>query len=403
MKNDDIKNFIIDIDCLEKLSKWKNEANFFEVIGMTNREIKHSNFLAWLFDSNENHELGDKVIHKFLQKVIKNNYRDDENSEKLISVLLLNFDSFIIKREWKNLDIFLLSDDQKTTITIENKIYALESDGQTSKYRDSVNSLYPQYNNIFIYLTIDGNQATDIDNWLIADYSMVYDTIDEILNENVNLGIDIRLYLKNYLTMLRRNILTDKDLEKVCQEIYKKHKNALDLIYEYRPDNISTISDYIKNFIEENKNTYGLIFDEKYSCKTYVRFRNEFTERLAPAQLNSKIGNWGNGISMQYEFEILNNNRVTCVLTIANLEKEECHKIFEISQKNYDKCRIKKKNKPTNWTRAFRSSTLLDVEQVNGDFSESEEILSKNLHNLFHQEIPKFEKLILDNLINLNN
>jgi hypothetical protein len=68
-----LEKLLLDIDILNELDKWTEDVNFFEISGMVNREIKHSNTLAWFFDPNENHFLKDQFIRRFLQKVISRN------------------------------------------------------------------------------------------------------------------------------------------------------------------------------------------------------------------------------------------------------------------------------------------------------------------------------------------
>jgi hypothetical protein len=60
-----IEEFLRDIDILDGLKKWNKEINFFEITGIVKAEIRHSNFLAWLLDSNETHGLGDAFIRRF--------------------------------------------------------------------------------------------------------------------------------------------------------------------------------------------------------------------------------------------------------------------------------------------------------------------------------------------------
>ena len=46
----------------QQLSQKMQTLNIFEVLGITNAEIRHSNFLAWLLDPNGNHGMGDKFF-----------------------------------------------------------------------------------------------------------------------------------------------------------------------------------------------------------------------------------------------------------------------------------------------------------------------------------------------------
>lgn len=54
-----LREFLTDSECLEPLSKWTRRFNVFDVLKITNTEIRHSNVLAWLMDPAENHGLHD--------------------------------------------------------------------------------------------------------------------------------------------------------------------------------------------------------------------------------------------------------------------------------------------------------------------------------------------------------
>ena len=53
----------------QQLSQKMQTLNIFEVLGITNAEIRHSNFLAWLLDPNGNHGMGDKFLREFVSKL----------------------------------------------------------------------------------------------------------------------------------------------------------------------------------------------------------------------------------------------------------------------------------------------------------------------------------------------
>ena len=393
-----LEDFMMNIDELDKLSKWKNEVNYFEITGMISKEIKHSNFLAWLFNANANHNLGDKFIRKFIQKVIKANKESRNISSSIFRISLLDYDTFTVRREWKNIDLFMVSDENKFTITIENKIYSTERESQTFDYRCKIEPLYPDYTNLYIYLTREGEEAQDFEYWCNASYYMIIETIDEILKENDIISNEVKLLLNNYVSMLRRDILMDKEIEKICNDIYKKYKGALDLIYEYRPDEIAVISEYIKDFLETNAEKYGLIFDRENSSKSYIRFTTNYMNNLIPRNEDYSYG-WKNGYSFMYEIEIINNYKCCCIGSISNTANSKCIELYKLAQANSKRFHITHKNAelPNVWARVFRSNTLLEKEHIQNGLSECKELLNKNLLKLFENEIPAFEKFLKDN------
>ena len=67
-----LREFLLDIDCLEELQPWSRKFNLFDVLKVSRNEIRHSNVLAWLLNPNENHGLGDSYIRKFVQNLTLN-------------------------------------------------------------------------------------------------------------------------------------------------------------------------------------------------------------------------------------------------------------------------------------------------------------------------------------------
>ena len=67
----DLEKFVIDNQShLEEIKHSLSEFNIFNVLGIQHREIRHSNFIDWLFDPNESHQLGD-VFLKDLFKLLR--------------------------------------------------------------------------------------------------------------------------------------------------------------------------------------------------------------------------------------------------------------------------------------------------------------------------------------------
>ena len=226
-----LKNFLLDINCLDELQKWENHFNLFDVLKICRTEIRHSNVLSWLLNPNENHNLGDTFIKKVFQEFIKN---QPSASKEVMQLLLMDFYSFSVYREWKNIDILLVSDDEKLVIAIENKVGSHEHDNQLNRYKEILNKEFPKYKKILIYLTPDGEEPSD-DVWSVLTYESIVENL-EIIRKNATLSTDVALMIDNYIEVIRRDIMEDKELIEICNKIYNKHKKALDLIFEYRID-----------------------------------------------------------------------------------------------------------------------------------------------------------------------
>ena len=323
-----IEKFLLDIDCLKKLDKWSYKVNIFDVLKVAKNEIRHSNILAWILYPNGSHGLGDSVIREFVKELLIDNKKYFYDKKiNTIDLLLIDYNNFYILREWYNIDLILISDVSKIIICIENKIDSDEHNNQLSRYEKIINENYEDYKKVFIYLTPDMRNASE-ESWISYGYAGIKRIIENRIKDN-GIQANVRMILEDYIDTLRRYVVKDDELIKICEDIYRKHKVALDLIFENRPDIYSNISQSIIELCEKRDD---IIFDKTYSSKTYVRFTTkEFDEIFKPI-LGVKSG-WGCATPYCFEFQIKDSIRLAFVLTSVNQPEEvkkRCEKAFNI-------------------------------------------------------------------------
>lgn len=147
--------------------------------------------------------------------------------------LPLRAKKFSIRREEGHIDILAVSDDNpKTVIAIENKIRSREHGKQLLDYRDYLDERYREYKKVFILLSPEGT-TPKADDWAIMTYADVAAALETAMRTKQG-GVPgrVRAFLKDYLTVVRRDILMDSKLKKLCNRIYREHKEVLDLIFD---------------------------------------------------------------------------------------------------------------------------------------------------------------------------
>ena len=137
-----LQEFLLDIECLDELLPWTGKFNLFDVLKVSRTEIRHSNMLAWLMDPNENHGLGCAFLKGILQRIIEN---DSDGKHNVFKILLSDMYSFSVYREWKNIDILLVSSEEKILVAIENKIGSHEHSNQLNRYREILETDFQEY------------------------------------------------------------------------------------------------------------------------------------------------------------------------------------------------------------------------------------------------------------------
>ena len=300
LQKQQLQNLLLDYENLRKLDKWRNKINLFRVLGISQTEIRHSNILAWLLDPRGNHQLGNTVLSEFLRDLIVNG-----QVSEYFKLLLSNQSDFTVRREWKHIDILLVSCITKTVIAIENKVNAPESKTQLNRYRNILEDEFKKeegWAHIYLFLTPDGDEPSD-DKWDIITYEDIVGDIERAI-QGLDLLPEVKLLIENYLDVLRREIMKDNELVDLCNEIYQKHKAALDLIWENITDFTSEeiakgLTDALKKLESDGK----IIFDKDASSKKWFVFYTKTMDRLIPS-LNAPNSSWNTTKSYRYWINI---------------------------------------------------------------------------------------------------
>lgn len=318
-----LQNFLLDISCLDELLPWTGKFNLFDVLKISRTEIRHSNMLGWLLNPNENHGLGDAFLKGILQCLVEN---DANGRYDVFHVLLMDLYSFSVMREWKNIDILLASSEEKTVIAIENKVGSHEHSNQLNRYRETLEKEFAGYKRVYVFLTPDGESPSDADNWDVLTYNDVIATLESV-NARIKVLPDVELMIKNYIDIVRRDIVEDQQLIDICNKIYNKHKKALDLIFENRIDGKTQVSDAMKNTLSSLAEEGLIIYDELWG----YNFRTEAMDQLLPL-LDEPISSWGSTNIYSYWFN-MKGDRFYGIFELAgrNVPNEYMKKMLEIT------------------------------------------------------------------------
>lgn len=254
---------------LKLLESKLSNFNIFEAVGMTRQEIRHSYFLAFLLNPLEAHYFGDLFLKQFLIKVLQNL---DAPPISAIAVDVANLEDAEVKREYKNIDVLIYSPGEKIVVAIENKIDSDEHDDQLNRYRrDIILPEFPDCRKFLIYLTKEGDKPQSRSpGWHAASYELVSQCIDELCDQHAaQINDEVRSLMTHYSNLIKRHIMSDSEIVQLCRKIYKQHRQALDLIYEHRPDFQSEISDFLQQLIEKDQ-VHNIVKDD--SGKKMIRF-----------------------------------------------------------------------------------------------------------------------------------
>lgn len=264
----------------KKLAK----QNIFSILRMEDFEIRHSNFLAWLFDSDCNGEIGNYCLKVFLKK-LKN--ISDAFSNINLNIFFKN--KYIVKREVKYKDILIESGESKKVIVIENKIYSSEHSNQLNRYYNDVmqDEKYAEYDKYFVYLTLGGEmpeQMEDRTTWVPFSYRQILEILQDLLNKKINkLSTNIQLLIQDYKEILEDKLEQSMNSIEEYRKLYDKYPGIVLEFKKYIPDNEKRLKiqrEYINSLphckmASEGNNTYVDFFDTEIRELSLSRINKE--------------------------------------------------------------------------------------------------------------------------------
>jgi hypothetical protein len=165
----------------------------------------------------------------------------------------------------------------RLVVVIENKIGSTEHSGQLQKYLGQIAAEYPEpeWRLIAVYLTPDGEVPSEA-AYLPADYGIIAAVVEAVA-ESRRPTIDPAVYalLIHYAQMLRRHVVENSEIAELCRRIYQRHRRAIDLIFEHRPDRLAEIESILVDLVNSQDD---LILDTE--SKRNVFFAHVDLEKL---------------------------------------------------------------------------------------------------------------------------
>lgn len=290
-----IENLVVDNPELERLEMLLDQFNMFEAIGATWQEGRHSDVLAFLLNPQQNHGLGDAFFKRLLQKAIAASY-GTPLPVSTIDLDVWDCNQVIVLRGNQRIDILMLDERHRLAVILDNRLTESGNAFQMQRYWETVSTLYSGWNILGLYLTVDGEPPPD-ERYLPIDYNLTCTLIEKLVeSRTATLGKDVDIMLSHYTEMLRRHIVGESEITRLCRRIYGKHQRAFDLIYEHRLGRQKVIRNVTRLLIEQKQ---GLVLD--HSQERYTGFAVQ--EWDTPVLLSSKDSGGRPGRALIFEFD----------------------------------------------------------------------------------------------------
>ncbi len=255
---------------LYELEAVANRFNIFEALGVVRKELHHSRFLGFLCDPSASHGIEDLFLKRLLQSALIQTAGTSEFGP--IHIDLSSFRETEVRFEYLNIDVLVRDVSNKLILIIENKVDSTQHSDQLRKYFDSMKARYPDFKIIGVYLTRDGEDSKH-EAYASLSHQDVCRLIEEVISRSsLHLDPTMKVALNQYADMLRRHFMADEEVSVLCRKIYRRHKQAIDLIIENMPDRRETIAAKVRALIQQQTNLIPNEVDPAEFNRSYIRF-----------------------------------------------------------------------------------------------------------------------------------
>lgn len=379
-----LEAFVVENENLERLEALLAQFNIFEALGAVRQELRHSDFLAFLVDPAQNHGLGDAFLKRLLKRAL---VEVAGSHPSAVEIDVADLRSATVRREWQNIDILIHDPENRLVCAIENKIDSGEHSGQLQRYRKTVESEFPNERAILLFLTPEGDRPSD-EAYIPISYALIADLVSAVRqNRESTLGPDVSTLMDHYETMLRRHIVSDSEIAELCRQIYDGHKQALDLIFEHRPDLQWELVDFIKQLVDEVE-TPRFVWD--HSSKGYIH--------LALAEWNDipalQLGKGWTRSGRILMFEIQNASDSLTLRLIIGPGLDEVRKTIHHATGESQAFRGRGKRLYPKWTTVYRHPLVTKRDYKDADYENLTEKARKSWTRFLTRDLPAIREVI---------
>jgi len=235
---DDLESLFVNNLDLDTIRAHLACFNPIKTMGMERMEIRHSAILAWLLDPQQTHGLGDNFLKAFLAEALRGH--DSSALPSALDVSQADLIDAEIRREWRHIDLLVLSPRNGWVFIIENKFDSDQHGNQLMRYMKIVDDAFmggDTYQYVRgVFLTLWEEEPED------ARYAPIeYASICELLKQQALSGrqpltSEVEVFLKHYLEIILEATGMSGELnslEKLARQLYRDHKRVLEFIVEH--------------------------------------------------------------------------------------------------------------------------------------------------------------------------
>lgn len=320
---------------IQKLKEFYDTKSFSGILGVERREMSHSNFIAWILNDKESHNLGQFAIKQLFDMLLEYGEDNIKDSLDLYNDIRLVKDEKYIKIQFDNLykalmlNSYIIEDlkigvervltggridiivsmsirsknndiklPEKVNIIIENKVDSSEHSSQTTTYYNyyTTDNKYKNDLNLFVFLspiaTLKLKEAlenkkslAECEHFISINYQLLSDNIFErALNHDIS--DRVKFIITEYLLSLRKSSKENKGQTMATGNL---EKELLKEFWEHHQELLMKIFPVIAELEEDSDKAEILNDFSDIVTKNFTRYEN--LNDYIDAEINSKNTN----------------------------------------------------------------------------------------------------------------
>jgi hypothetical protein len=199
------------------------------------------------------------------------------------------------------------------------------------------------------------------------------------------IGDHVKVALLHYSGLLRRHVVSTTEIAELAQRIYRKHRRAIDLIIEHRPDLQSELSEILTAFINEAAD-----LQLEHSTKGAVRFSVPGWDSVVPL---AGDGTWCKSPRV-LAFEFQNGPaKLMLGLYIGPGAVEVRQKILDFAEAGRPTFRPSQKKLGKSWNMVWQTE-FLGRPNLEGDKSDAIQKLNNEWDNFLRLDLPRLSEAV---------
>jgi hypothetical protein len=237
--------------------------NIFRTLRAQRNELRHSNMLAWLLDPAESHGAGSQFVRLWLAEVFSVAASSGAPAPPdMVSTALaeLAIDRVEIHRELDRMDLVVeihRRDGVPWIVCIENKVDARQGSDQLARYFELTDRRFPGTDQkIHVFLT-RRNEQPNHSAFVPVTYATVARALAP-LTEQLSASADQKILMRHYLDLLKDEFMPDDGLQQLADDIWRKHRTALEFLADHRVRVVGGSVDVINQAIKERQEEWDI-------------------------------------------------------------------------------------------------------------------------------------------------